>query len=70
MNVAGGTTGSALAFLFMYRVIHKSLRNFRTRQSNNEGGHSTEEHILVHLLHARMVEPQKEPFLSNTRAQQ
>jgi hypothetical protein len=28
-----------------YRVIHKSLRNFRTRQPNNQDKHNRKEHI-------------------------
>jgi hypothetical protein len=27
-------------------------------------------HIVAYLLHARTVEPQKQPFISNTRTQQ
>ena len=30
---------------FMYRVIHKSLRDFRTRLRNNQDRHGRKEHI-------------------------
>jgi hypothetical protein len=32
-------------YIYMYRVIHKSLCNFRTRLRNNQDRHSRKEHI-------------------------
>ena len=34
-----------IKFFFMYRVIHKSLRDFRTRLRNNQDRHGRKEHI-------------------------
>ena len=34
------------AFRLKYRVIHKSLRDFRTRLRNNQDRHGREEHII------------------------
>jgi hypothetical protein len=36
---------SAASLVKKYRVIHKSLRNFRTRLRNNQDRHSRKEHI-------------------------
>ena len=33
------------AWLKLYRVIHKSLRDFRTRMRNNQDRHGRKEHV-------------------------
>ena len=35
----------AYAFIYIYRVIHKSLRDFRTRLRNNQDRHGRKDHI-------------------------
>ena len=34
-----------LGYMYLYRVIHKSLRDFRTRLRNNQERHGRKEHI-------------------------
>jgi hypothetical protein len=41
----------------IYRVIHKSLRNFRTRLRNNQDRHSRKEHISVQRIGQKLGVP-------------
>jgi len=38
-------SNSSNIYIYIYRVIHKSLRNFRTRLRNNQDIHGRKEHI-------------------------
>jgi predicted histidine transporter YuiF (NhaC family) len=44
-NTVARVLGLLLALYFIYRVIHKSLQDFQTRQRNNQDTHSRKEHI-------------------------
>ena len=45
ISFSGKRVEQAVEYCALYRVIHKSLRDFRTRLRNNEDRHGRKEHI-------------------------
>ena len=43
--ISGNVKDDVIRISYIYRVIHKSLRDFRTRLRNNQDRHGRKEHI-------------------------